>query len=62
MKRHKSTHPAQLYKNSGISNITPTHIMLLSRDSTAFIPAISGDDDDGDDGLMLNVLRCHLTY
>ena len=28
-------------KNTGINNIVPTHIMLLSRDSTTFTPSVS---------------------
>ena len=40
MKRHESTRTSQSCKNSGNNNIVPTHIMLLSIDSTAFIPSV----------------------
>ena len=35
------THSARWCKNSGVNNIVPTHIMLLSRDSAAFSPSVS---------------------
>ena len=35
------THSARWCKNSGVNNIVPTHIKLLSRDSAAFSPSVS---------------------
>ena len=35
------THSARSCKNSGVNNIVPVHIMLLSRDNAAFSPSVS---------------------
>ena len=56
MKLHESTHTTQSCKKSGAKNIVPiTHLETAQR---SFRPY----DDDDDDEVMLNVLRCQLTY
>ena len=41
MKRRKRTYTTQSFKNSDVSSVVPTHIMLLSRNSAAFIPSVT---------------------
>ena len=41
MKRQERTYTTQSCKNSGANKIVPTHVMLFSRDSAAFIQSVS---------------------